>query len=173
MLRISLAFYSQAWICWCISCNCRNSHDYRSASLGGLERFAALEERRSARRLRSFQSPRSKPDLPGLPLSRAQPARAGPPSFRIRCHCPAYSAELAGTQNPPSQALSLIDWQTKWINIFEICQPKHHLFISKMYVPIKNWDSMRSPILYTISTCFLFEFSILNFFCLGAFLLFE
>jgi hypothetical protein len=28
--------------------------------------------------LRSFQSPRSKPDLPGLPLSRAQSARAGP-----------------------------------------------------------------------------------------------
>jgi hypothetical protein len=70
------------------------------ASLGGLERSATLEERRSARRLRSFQSPRSKPDLPSLPLSHAQPARAGPPSFRIRCHRPAYSAELAGTQNP-------------------------------------------------------------------------
>jgi hypothetical protein len=95
--RISLAFCSQAWICWCISCSYRNSHDCRSASLGGLERSAALEERRSARRLRSFQSPRLKPDLLGLPLSRAQPARAGPPSFRIRWHRPAYNAELAGT----------------------------------------------------------------------------
>jgi hypothetical protein len=32
------------------------SHDCRSASLGGLERSVALEERRFAKRLRSFQS---------------------------------------------------------------------------------------------------------------------
>jgi len=65
-----------------------------------VERSATLEERKSARRLRSFQSLRSKLDLPGLPLSRAQPACAGPPSFRIRCHRPAYNAELVRTQNP-------------------------------------------------------------------------
>jgi len=58
-----------------------------------------LQEKRSARRLRSFQSPRSKPDLFDLPFSCAQPTRAGPPSFRIRCHHPAYNAEFAGTQN--------------------------------------------------------------------------
>jgi hypothetical protein len=65
-----------------------------------VERSTVLEERRFARRFRSFQSPRSKLDLPGLPLFRAQPARAGPPSFKIRCHRPAYNVELARTQNP-------------------------------------------------------------------------
>ncbi len=50
---------------------------------------------------------------------------------------------------------------------------KHHLFISKRYVPIMNWDIMRPHIFYTISTCFLFEFSLLNLLSLGAFLLLE
>jgi len=36
-----------------------------------VERFEALEERRSAKRLRSFQSPWSKPNLFDLPLSYA------------------------------------------------------------------------------------------------------
>jgi hypothetical protein len=121
--KISLAFCSQAWICWCISCSCRNSHDCRSASLGGLEKSAALEERRSARRLISFQSPRSIPNILGLPLSCAQPACASPPSFRIRCHRPAYSAELAGTQNPlPKPCHWLTDWPSELI--YMIWKPK-------------------------------------------------
>jgi hypothetical protein len=70
------------------------SHDCRSASLGGLERSTALEER----------SPRSKPNLPGLPLSRAQPTRAGPPKNlhleSVAIVLPIYSVELARTQNP-------------------------------------------------------------------------
>jgi len=44
--------------------------------------------------------PWSKLDLFGLSLSCAQAVCAGPPSFRIHCHHPAYSAELAETQNP-------------------------------------------------------------------------
>jgi hypothetical protein len=133
--RISLAFYSKAWIYWCISCNCRNSHFCRSASLGGLERSAALEERRSTRRLKSFQSPRSKPDLPGLPLSRAQPARAGPPSFRIRCHRPAYSAELAGTQNPlPKPCHWLIDRPSELIYLRFFFSPSSPINIKKCIV---------------------------------------
>jgi len=35
-----------------------------------------------------------------LPLSRAQPARASPPSFGIRCHRLAYSAELQEHKTP-------------------------------------------------------------------------
>jgi hypothetical protein len=31
---------------------------------------------------------------------------------------------------------------------------KHHFFISKRYVPIKNWDTMRLHILYTIQFVF-------------------
>jgi hypothetical protein len=54
-----------------------------------------------------------------------------------------------------------------------MCQPKHHMFISKKYVPIRNWDSMKPHILYTISTYFLFEFNISNLLCLGTFLLLE
>jgi hypothetical protein len=50
--------------------------------------------------VQKLPEPWSKPDLPGLPFSRAQPARANPPSFRIRCHRLAYNAEVAGTQNP-------------------------------------------------------------------------
>jgi len=44
--------------------------------------------------------PPIKTSSPGMPLSRAQPARASPPSFKIRCHHLAYSVELVGTQNP-------------------------------------------------------------------------
>ncbi len=47
------------------------------------------------------------------------------------------------------------------------------MFIFKRYVTIRNWDNMRPHILYTISTYFLFEFSLSNVSCLGAFLLFE
>jgi hypothetical protein len=62
MLRISLAFCF-TWRLPCLNLLVQQlqlpkggSHDCKSASLGGLERYAALEERRSARRLRSFQS---------------------------------------------------------------------------------------------------------------------
>jgi hypothetical protein len=54
-----------------------------------------------------------------------------------------------------------------------MCQLKHHLFISKRYVPIRNWDNMKLHILYTISTCFLFQFNLSNLLCLGSFLLLE
>jgi hypothetical protein len=54
-----------------------------------------------------------------------------------------------------------------------MCQPKHHVFISKKYVFIRNWDSMKPHILYTISTYFLFEFNLSNLLCLGAFFLLE
>ncbi len=52
-------------------------------------------------------------------------------------------------------------------------QPKHHLFISKRYVPIRNWNNTRSHILYTISTCFLFGFNLSNLLCLKAILILE
>ncbi len=52
-----------------------------------------------------------------------------------------------------------------------MCQLKHHMFISKRYVPIKNWDNMKPHILY--SNCFLFEFNLSNLLCLKAFLLIE
>jgi hypothetical protein len=35
-----------------------------------------------------------------------------------------------------------------------MCQSKHHMFISKKYVPIKNWKYLILHILYTISTSF-------------------
>jgi hypothetical protein len=54
-----------------------------------------------------------------------------------------------------------------------MCQPKHDMFISKRYVPIRNWNNMRQHIFYTISTWFLFEFSLSNLLCPGAFLLLE
>jgi hypothetical protein len=54
-----------------------------------------------------------------------------------------------------------------------MCQLKHHMFIFKSYVPIRNWDNMRPHILYTISTYFLFEFSLSNLLCLRTFLLLE
>ncbi len=54
-----------------------------------------------------------------------------------------------------------------------IYQLKHHMFISNGYVPIRNWDIMRLHILYTISTYFLFEFSLSNHLCLTTFLLLE
>jgi hypothetical protein len=53
------------------------------------------------------------------------------------------------------------------------CQPKHHMFISNRYVPIRNWDIMRPHILCTISTYFLFEFSLSCNLCLRTFLLLE
>jgi hypothetical protein len=52
-------------------------------------------------------------------------------------------------------------------------QSKHHFFISKRYVSIRNWNSMRPHILYTISTYFLFEFDLPNLLCLGSLLLLE
>ncbi len=52
-----------------------------------------------------------------------------------------------------------------------LCQPKHHMFISKRYVPIRNLDNMKSHILYIISTCFLLEFNLSSLLCLRAFLL--
>ncbi len=52
-----------------------------------------------------------------------------------------------------------------------MCQLKHHMFISKRYVPIRNWNNMKSHILYTISTYFLLEFNISSLLCIGAFLL--
>jgi hypothetical protein len=54
-----------------------------------------------------------------------------------------------------------------------MCQPKHHMFISKKYVPIRNWYNIRPHIFYTISNWFLFEFSLSNLLCLRAFLLLE
>ncbi len=54
-----------------------------------------------------------------------------------------------------------------------MCQPKHHVFISKRYVSIRNWNNMQSHILYTISIYFLFEFNLSNLLCLRAFLLLE
>ncbi len=41
----------------------------------------------------------------------------------------------------------------------------------KKYVPVRNWNNMKSHILYTISTCFLLEFNLSNLLCLKAFLL--
>jgi len=52
-----------------------------------------------------------------------------------------------------------------------MCQLKHHLFISKRYVPIRNWDNMRSHIIY--STYFLLQIKFSNLLCLGIFLLLE
>ncbi len=54
-----------------------------------------------------------------------------------------------------------------------MCQSKHHLFIFKKYVPIKNWDNMKPHIFYTISTYFLFEFNLSNLLCLRSLLLLE
>lgn len=54
-----------------------------------------------------------------------------------------------------------------------MCQLKHDMFIFKKYVPIKNWDNRRLHILNTISTFFLFEFSLSNLLHLGLFLLCE
>ncbi len=54
-----------------------------------------------------------------------------------------------------------------------MCQSNHHLFISKKYAPIRNWNNMRPHIIYTISTCFLFEFNLSKLLCIGSFLLLE
>jgi hypothetical protein len=53
-----------------------------------------------------------------------------------------------------------VNWNTTCLQSRGMCQSKHHMFISKRYVLIRDWNNMRLHIFYTILTCFLLEFNL-------------